>query len=155
EAFIARWASDLRESRATGASIAAHPSTPPVEEAVARLLTGYHTLDPMQRTAKVRAALAMLDATPARSHGDRRPTPSMPAPTHAPAPTSRRPPPQFGAPTTRRPQPVAPDEPWPLAKPLPDPPILPGSRAASEPPAPRPAPRPEDEYLLGQPITAL
>src|SRR5262249_14208834 len=44
---------------------------------------------------------------------------------------------------------------WPLAAPVPQPPVLGTHRAQSEPPAPRPAPRPEDEYLLDAPVTAV
>ncbi len=155
EAFVARWTSDMREGRRDGVISAAAPSGSPIEEAVSRLLQGYHALDPMQRTAKVRAALAVLDATPARAVAER---PQASAQPRTPAPTTmqtHRPAPQFGAMPGRRPQANAPEEPWPLAKPLPEPPMLPGRQATNEPPAPRPAPRPEDEYLLGQPITAI
>ena len=155
EAFVARWTSDMREGRRDGVISAAVPSGSPIEEAVSRLLQGYHALDPMQRTAKVRAALAVLDTTPARAVAER---PQASAQPRTPAPTTmqtHRPAPQFGAMPGRRPQANAPEEPWPLAKPLPEPPMLLGRQATNEPPAPRPAPRPEDEYLLGQPITAI
>jgi ATP-dependent DNA helicase RecG len=155
EAFLARWASDVRAGRRDGASVGAAPSGAPVEEAVSRLLSGYHALDPMQRTAKVRAALALLDATPGRAGVERAPATAQP---HSPAPTPmqpHRPAPQFGAAPGRRPVQAAAEEPWPLARPLPEPPTLPGRRDEYAPAAPRPAPRPEDEYLLGQPITAI
>src|SRR5258708_36412221 len=63
-------------------------------------------------------------------------------------------PPQFG--TAARPAPHADGsaEGWPLASPLPPPPVLPSQRGEQET-RPRPAPRPEDEYLLRAPITAI
>src|SRR5262249_20069348 len=53
------------------------------------------------------------------------------------------------------------EDPWPLASPLPARPVLPGERASSGSPPPAGAgsgvgaPRPEDEYLLQAPITAI
>ncbi len=159
EAFIARWTSDVGEGRRHGIVFAAQPSGVPVEEAVARLLGGYHALDPMQRTAKVRAALALLDAgieaTPARPAADRQGAHMGSAQAGTPASGQKpRAAPQFGNVPGRRAPVAAHEEPWPLAKPLPEPPKLPGTRGASEP-TPRYVPRPEDEYLLGQPITAI
>jgi ATP-dependent DNA helicase RecG len=155
EGFAAHWAGDVSAARARG-EIAVHPSHAaglPLEEAVARLLGGYHALDPMQRAAKVRAALALLDALPSSA------PPSPPAatkPRAAPAAAPRRAPPQFGAhPATPRPTTAAREEDWPLSRPLPEPPVLPGQRTRAEAPAPRPVPRPEDEYLLNQPVTAV
>ncbi|HEX8034336.1 MAG TPA: ATP-dependent DNA helicase RecG, partial [Ktedonobacterales bacterium] len=177
EAFVTQWSSDVRTARAQGqiAQTMGRSAGPPPEDAIARLFAGYRALDPMQRAAKVRAALALLDAIKSkiaqRPAGSSRPLPPKTAPdsalptslpTHArppvaapkPQPT-RREPPQFGS--THRPaaHSTATAEPWPLASPPPPPPVLPGQSEAQHEPRPRPTPRPEDEYLLRAPITAI
>ncbi|HLY29687.1 MAG TPA: ATP-dependent DNA helicase RecG, partial [Ktedonobacterales bacterium] len=77
--FVVHWTQDVRNARATHqanpTSAPAHTRANsdtigaqgrPPEDAIERLLTGYHALDPMQRTAKLRAALALLDAFDSR-----------------------------------------------------------------------------------------
>src|SRR5579862_4193577 len=79
ESFVVHWTQDVRNARATHqanpTSAPAHTRANsdtigaqgrPPEDAIERLLTGYHALDPMQRTAKLRAALALLDAFDSR-----------------------------------------------------------------------------------------
>ena len=150
-AFIERWATQMRDARDRG-EIAAPPAGASgrfPEVAILHLLTDYRALDPMQRAAKIRAALALLDAfdTPEVA---RQPSPRPPVRPPAPAP-------RFGQPANGRPasRPAesAPEESWPLAKPLPKPPILPAERPRSaEPPR---EPRPEDVYLLQAAVTAV
>jgi ATP-dependent DNA helicase RecG len=158
-AFIERWASQMRAARDRG-EIAAPPAGASgrfPEVAILHLLTDYRALDPMQRAAKIRAALALLDAfdTPevARQPG---PRPPVRSPVRPPAPAPRFGQPANGRPNGRpasRPAESAPDESWPLAKPLPKPPILPAERPRSaEPPR---EPRPEDVYLLQAAVTAV
>jgi ATP-dependent DNA helicase RecG len=60
EAFIARWAEEVGQSRLAGELHEAAGALP-VEQAVQQLLQGYHALDPMQRAARVRSALARLN----------------------------------------------------------------------------------------------
>ncbi len=160
EAFVTRWAQEVRTARSDGdVTLATQSSGPLPEDAIERLFSGYRALDPMQRTSKVRAALALLDALgdarPASGGESRSPRPQQPA---------RHEPPQFGkagasAPPASRPaQPQQPEAPWPLAAPPPPPPVLVGKRGraeASAPEAPQSAPRPEDEYLLRAPVTAV
>src|SRR5262249_38901249 len=114
---------------------------------IARLLDGYHALDPMQRAAKVRAALALLDALKTR--------PAPPASALPPTPP-RRAVPQFGA-KPGRPSIGAPPraEPWPPAAPLPQPPALRTQRGQAGRPPPRPAPRPGEDSLLDAPSAAV
>ncbi|HEX6799222.1 MAG TPA: ATP-dependent DNA helicase RecG [Ktedonobacterales bacterium] len=164
EAFITRWASDVRAARLGGAIAAgtSHASGPAPEEAIARLLGGYHALDPMSRAAKVRAALALLDTIKA-APSPRPPGAAAPTVRSAPhtSPASRTPDRPASSPTPRatRPAPAMrgaiptrgqPDD-WPLAKPMPPLPTL----ATKREDAPRPAPKPEDEYLLQAPVTAV
>ncbi len=59
EAFIARWTEEVEKLRLAG-ELQDAAGTPPVEQAVQHLLQDYHALDPMQRAARVRAALARL-----------------------------------------------------------------------------------------------
>ncbi len=73
ESFLARWADDLR---ATG-----RPEAQELAAIMSQRLAGYHALDPMRRTAQVRAALALLDGPP---NADRRRRASCRA-TRAPA----------------------------------------------------------------------
>ncbi|MFI5273510.1 MAG: hypothetical protein ACHQ4H_10810, partial [Ktedonobacterales bacterium] len=149
EAFITRWAEEVREARVRGAIAVeqGRASGPPPEEAIVRLFAGYHTLDPMSRAAKVRAALALLDAIKAKPQA-RPPGPARPAAPKVPP----RDPPRFGAgaapaPATAR---IALEE-WPLAVPVPLPPVL-GPRRDD---IPRPKPRAEDAFLLDAPVTAV
>jgi ATP-dependent DNA helicase RecG len=58
EAFIARWTEEVEKLRQAG--VLTDAGAPPIEHAVQDLLQDYHTLDPMQRAARVRAALARL-----------------------------------------------------------------------------------------------
>ncbi|HET9979425.1 MAG TPA: hypothetical protein VFQ32_03205, partial [Ktedonobacterales bacterium] len=159
EAFIERWAAQMLDARNRG-EIAAPPAGASgrlPEVAILHLLTGYRALDPMQRAAKIRAALALLDAfdiadAPSASDNAGKPP--------SPAPSPRQPiqaAPRFGQPAkgqaAQRASSSAPDEQWPLAKPLPKPPVLPAQRPrAAEPPR---EPRPEDEYLLQADVTAV
>ncbi|HKB46841.1 MAG TPA: hypothetical protein VKC57_04030, partial [Ktedonobacterales bacterium] len=158
EAFIEHW---LREARASGAFAATQPApagkgpsagTAPIET-LARLFPGYAGLDPMQRTAKVRSALALLDALASTSTRASSSAPIAPVAPHAPAPhrqaPARREPPRFGTPQRQAPRD---DAPWPLAAPPPAPPVLTQPRGARTAAL---APRPEDEYLLRAPVTAI
>ncbi|HEU5438994.1 MAG TPA: ATP-dependent DNA helicase RecG, partial [Ktedonobacterales bacterium] len=161
EAFIARWAEDARAIRAgdglaSGGAGSPGVAGPPPEDAIERLFAGYHRLDPMQRAAKVRAALALLDGMrtlpktrmPGPAQARREPV-SASAPARTPAAARA---PQFGGPPARADvgrQTKA--EAWPLASLPPEPPALVKRRDD----APRPQPRPEDEYLLDAPITAI
>ena len=150
EAFIERWSSQMLDARNRG-EIAAPPAGASgrfPEVAILHLLTGYRALDPMQRAAKIRAALALLDALetpdapePSSSAGKPSPTPAARPPTQA-APRFGQPArPANGRPASRAPS-SAPEDDWPLAKPLPKPPVLPAQRPRSaEPPR---EPRPED-----------
>jgi ATP-dependent DNA helicase RecG len=61
EAFIARWAEEVGRLRMTG-EVIEDDGAQPLEQAVQQLLHEYHALDPMQRAARVRAALARLDS---------------------------------------------------------------------------------------------
>ncbi|MGE5333232.1 MAG: ATP-dependent DNA helicase RecG, partial [Nitrososphaerota archaeon] len=159
EAFIERWTTQMCAARDRGeiAAPQAGASGRFPEIAIQHLLSGYRALDPMQRAAKIRAALALLDAfdTPSTPN-----TTQVASQSQASAP-SQRPPvreaPRFGQPgggrSSPRAAPAAPDENWPLAKPLPKPPILPAQRPRSaEPPR---EPRPEDVYLLQAAVTAV
>jgi ATP-dependent DNA helicase RecG len=170
EAFITRWTADVRAARLRGAITAGsgHASGPAPEEAIARLIAGYHALDPMSRAAKVRAALALLGSIQA-TPGTRPPGPDTPStPTTPPkrreplataTPHTTGPTPRGGsAPRATRVRPTAAadshrtlEEDWPLAKPLPALPTL----ATKRDDASRPTPRPEDEYLLRAPVTAV
>ncbi len=60
EAFVARWTEEVEKLRLAG-ELAEAAGAPPVEQAIGRLLQDYHALDPMQRAARVRAALARLN----------------------------------------------------------------------------------------------
>src|SRR5258706_2920562 len=62
ESFIARWAEQARAARERGELSFPGARPPPPDEALAALFAGYAALDPMQRTAQVPAALALLDA---------------------------------------------------------------------------------------------
>ncbi|HEX6542549.1 MAG TPA: DEAD/DEAH box helicase, partial [Ktedonobacterales bacterium] len=158
EAFIERWTTQMRAARDRG-EIAAPPAGASgrlPEVAILHLLTGYRALDPMQRAAKIRASLALLDAfnTPGTPR-----SPDAAPQTRSAAPGSRsaREAPRFGQPapgrSTTHPSTPAPDESWPLAKPLPKPPVLPAQRPRfAEPPR---EPRPEDEYLIQAAVTAV
>jgi ATP-dependent DNA helicase RecG len=69
EAFIERWAKEVADLRSSGALNGMQhllASAQPIEQELLRLLQGYHALDPMQRAARVRAALASL----ARGEGE-------------------------------------------------------------------------------------
>ncbi len=74
EAFVARWAEEVSELRLAGelkeTDGARHPPIP-IEQMIQQLLRGYHALDPMQRAAQVRAALAWLagEEMPGRPDG--------------------------------------------------------------------------------------
>ncbi|MGH2515796.1 MAG: hypothetical protein ACRDHP_09080, partial [Ktedonobacterales bacterium] len=145
ESFVAHWATEMR-----GARRAAPPNeTDAPEDAIARLVAGYRALDPMQRTARVRSALALLDtlAAPAstlpRVVGASAGRPTGPAES-SPSPGRRA--------AARAPQPPRKEEPWPLAAPPPLPPTLTrGPEVERE----RFRPRPEDEYLLRAPVTSV
>jgi ATP-dependent DNA helicase RecG len=128
EAFIERWTTQMRDARDRG-EIAAPPAGATgrfPEVAILHLLTGYRALDPMQRAAKIRAALALLDAfdTPNAPAAARQPRPATaPAPGQRPRGVA----PRFGQSAnghaSKRPADSAPEDDWPLAKPLPKPPI--------------------------------
>ncbi len=63
EAFIEHWAGEVAQLRSSGALDVSHhpsPSLHPIEQELRQLLQGYRSLDPMQRAAQVRAALAHL-----------------------------------------------------------------------------------------------
>ena len=156
-AFIERWATQMRAARDRG-EIAAPPAGASgrfPEVAILHLLTDYRALDPMQRAAKIRAALALLDAFD---------TPESPdAPTPRPAPRPSHPhghppprralasPPMVARPHARRsPRPRSRGR-WPSR--CPSRPFCPPS--ARDPPTPPREPRPEDEYLLQAAVTAV
>src|SRR5690348_903554 len=178
ETFAARWAADARAARARGeappAATQADGKAP--EEAFARLLSGYAALDPMQRTSRVRAALALLDgmhSTGGTSAGTDTPTPRTPRPSllphPAPAPAPPHAAPAFGATAAKPGRNGRNDqrsyrdetaEPWPLASPPPTLAVM-KSRSAEEnghardDERERPRPRAEDEHLLRAPVTAI
>jgi ATP-dependent DNA helicase RecG len=175
EAFVVRWAEEATAARARGAlewpRVDAERGAP--EIALPALLAGYHVLDPMQRTARVRSAMALLDAalSPAPAPATSASSP-MSAPAAPPArtvevaaerpherPTTSRETPPATAPSPRRAAaPAADTGYWPLADPPPPPPRLPGQQpgpSAARQPSPRSVPRPEDEYLLNAPVTAV
>ena len=146
ESFIARWVEDVRTARSRG-----ELSERPFEETVRQQVAGYAGLDPMQRAAHVRSALAALESVGGMSA---RPG-GAPTPQQRPAaqrPTSARKPPVFGAKTRPQTAPAR-EEPWPLATPPPEPPVLPSQRPTQR--AEPLTPRPEDEYLLKAPVTAI
>ncbi len=79
-AFIERWATQMRDARDRG-EIAAPPAGASgrfPEVAILHLLTDYRALDPMQRAAKIRAALALLDAFDTPEVARQRPAPDHP-----------------------------------------------------------------------------
>jgi ATP-dependent DNA helicase RecG len=59
EAFVARWTEEVEKLRLAG-ELNETAGAQPVEQAIRHLLQDYHALDPMQRAARVRAALARL-----------------------------------------------------------------------------------------------
>jgi ATP-dependent DNA helicase RecG len=160
ETFIGRWAEEMRAARQRG-SLGAHAADGnPPEEVIARLIGGYRDLDGMQRAAKVRAALALLEGLNG-AHAAQGTQPAPAARAH-PERQQSRPAPRFGAPAGAPPRPPAnkprQEEPWPLAAPPPVPPVLPSQRPHpphAEERRPPVKPRPEDEYLLQAPITAI
>ncbi|HST86745.1 MAG TPA: ATP-dependent DNA helicase RecG, partial [Ktedonobacterales bacterium] len=172
ETFAARWAADARAARARGeappAATQADGKAP--EEAFARLFSNYAALDPMQRTARVRAALALLDGMHSDSRtsaaaGTAMPrTPPSPPPHPPPAPAQPRQPPAFGT-TAAKPGRNGRNgkrdetaEPWPLATPPPTLTVVKGRRAEENGHAhddERERPRAEDEHLLRAPVTAI
>src|SRR5690349_16449247 len=108
ESFVARWVEDVRAARSRG-----ELGERPFEEAVRQQIAGYAGLDPMQRSARVRSALAALESVSSAS--------VRPAPTSQPRPAAQRPsptrkPPVFGAKTRPQSTPAR-EEPWPLAAP--------------------------------------
>ncbi len=68
EAFVARWTEEVEKLRLAGVLTDA-TGAPPVEQAVYDLLRDYHALDPMQRAARVRAALTRLGGQAADAPG--------------------------------------------------------------------------------------
>jgi ATP-dependent DNA helicase RecG len=170
EAFVAHWAGEVRAARDQGML---NGSGAAAEEQILRLLAGYRSQDPMQRASNVRAALALLDGL-AGQPGVPSSLPGAPmgrhppAAQHAAAPGAApkapgRPAPAFGnrsTPANQRPSAPAKEEPWPLAAPPPSPPDLrakvtaPPASASREVRPAAPA-RPEDEYLLRAPVTAV
>src|SRR6185437_10472180 len=103
------------------------------------------------RAAHVRSALAALESVGGISvrHSVSPASQQRPAAQH---PTAARKPPVFGAKTRAQATPAR-EEPWPLAAPPPEPPVLPSQRPAQR--AEALTPRPEDEYLLKAPVTAI
>ncbi|HEX8996218.1 MAG TPA: ATP-dependent DNA helicase RecG [Ktedonobacterales bacterium] len=147
ETFLSRWSDELRAADSSTSDMLA--------DAVMRQLGGYHALDPMQRAARVRAALALLDGAGASVGATTTP---RPAPQSAPRPAAPRAPvspPARSAPQPAlrpvKPAPAVREEDWPLAAPPPKPPEL-RPRGAS---ATARAPRPEDAYLLEAPVTSI
>src|SRR5438045_1421346 len=57
ESFVARWVEDVRAARSRG-----EMGERPFEETVRQQVAGYAGLDPMQRAARVRSALAALES---------------------------------------------------------------------------------------------
>ena len=147
ESFLARWAADW--AAATGDAGNAGESGGGLAQAMTRQLGGYHALDPMQRTARVRAALALLDGA---THATTTPTPVRPNP----QPTALKQPAAGPAPRPPRTmRPVRPASPvregeWPLAAPPAKPLELRRTSIASARPL-----RPEDAYLLEAPVTSI
>jgi ATP-dependent DNA helicase RecG len=66
EAFVAHWVGEVEEQRQAG-QLKEIAGAPPVEQVIQHLLQDYHALDPMQRAARVRAALARLGGQTAES----------------------------------------------------------------------------------------
>ncbi|MGH2486935.1 MAG: hypothetical protein ACRDHE_13070, partial [Ktedonobacterales bacterium] len=140
EAFVTHWAAEARAA-CNHDEAQSRDGTPP-EDAVARLLTGYRELDPMQRASRVRTALAVLDSPAGAAPNESRPSHTLPIPTGRPPatpPPSRATPPERPAPTMSAP-----------------------TRSENVAPPPRPPRRepssilrPEDEYLLRAPVTAV
>ncbi len=60
EAFVARWVEEVERLRLAG-ELAEDAGALPVEQTIQHLLQDYRALDPMQRAARVRAALARLN----------------------------------------------------------------------------------------------
>ncbi|HEX9035945.1 MAG TPA: ATP-dependent DNA helicase RecG [Ktedonobacterales bacterium] len=141
ESFVARWSDDLR---ATG-----QPEAGELATLIGQRLANYHALDPMRRTAQLRAALALLDGPPAEraAPAHSAPTPSRPATPARPAPA--RPPRPAPSMRPATPAPAMKEGEWPLARPATPPPDL---RPHAMPVHP---PRPEDAYLLEAPVTAV
>lgn len=170
EAFVAHWADDVRAARARG-ELDGAGTAPEAEERILRLLVGYRDQDPMQRASNVRTALALLDSFGGGAAPAGRPAPlprgapnRATAASGAPEKAPGRPAPTFGARGSapgRSSAVPAREEPWPLAAPPPAPPDLrvkvTTTSAAAGAQAVRPAapPRPEDEYLLRAPVTAV
>lgn len=162
EAFIARWVVDMRAAQPSGIPVpaAGAATASPPEDAIALLVASYRGLDPMQRAARVRAALSLLDdlaavvpATPATATRPPRTT-AAEAPSATVASARRA----TVKPLRRAPVVSAEGHDWPLARPLPPRPVLPGERAHQpSDPAQQPGtpPHPEDEYLLTAPVTAI
>jgi len=102
-AFITRWSRELTVAEAPVDTTRLHN--------LCQLFTDYHTLDLMQRAARVRAGLAALETLSAE-----RPAPAATPPAIHPAPagTDQR------TRVTARPRPDARPNPWPLATPPPD-----------------------------------
>lgn len=146
--FLARWAEDWVAER-SGADGADGADGASLAQALQRQLGDYRTLDPMQRAARVRAALALLDSASAPT-SDSRPAaqPAIAAPA-APSSPSPKPPPRTLHPARTAP-PVR-ERDWPLAAP---PPKAPELRTRASAIASR-APRPEDAYLLDAPATSI
>jgi ATP-dependent DNA helicase RecG len=96
ESFVARWVEDVRAARSRG-----ELSERPFEETVRQQIAGYTGLDPMQRAARVRSALAALESV-----GGASVRPSV-APASQPRPAAQRPTP------TRKPPAASPHTPGP------------------------------------------
>ena len=142
EAFVTRWAVDARNEPNVGGRGETR------EDQIVRLLTGYRDLDPMQRASRIRVALAILEdlgGAPAQQPATGAPRPAPAAKEPAPLrPATTRTPARPAEPPDEPPmQPLAPIESFMQPRPKP---------TRREPP---PTPRPEDEYLLRAPVTAV
>ncbi|HLW00457.1 MAG TPA: ATP-dependent DNA helicase RecG [Ktedonobacterales bacterium] len=147
EAFVARWTEEVEKLRLAGALTDA-TGAPPVEQTIQHLLQDYHTLDPMQRAARVRAALARLGgqaadtppatALPAQSAA--RPTAAAPSARVLPTSDERR--------RTAAPQPAPTKDSLPLEA-APVPAIVPGDVSQEAAPWDVPARRPVSSPVIG------
>ena len=158
EAFIRHWVDEVHAARAS--TEVANGDGKPAEEVLLRLMAGYHALDPMQRAARVRSALALLDGFAAPAARAAASSPALQRPDTTPSALERRPEarPPAATPPAHAPAPASHHEaPRPPAtSPMPAPPRHPAGKIAKPRTASTPAkPRPEDEYLLRAPVTSV
>ncbi len=162
ERFIAYWVREVRAERqrsaapatSDGSARAVNAQGHPPEDAIERLLTNYHALDPMQRAAKLRAALALLEALDSQREQPKQPKPPAQA-TPAPQPMRHAQPAQKGSTPpgqTQRLDERSDRRQAPHTLQTPQAPVTipqPASRSTAT------ATRQEDAYLLDAPVSAI